>query len=602
MEAMGKRTTILALAAAVALCGGCTLKQYAHQADSAAYRAVAGGQVASLGRSEPFDVNYSPYATSAGTEDEHHEISIGSRVVPLGGDSELVPLTATECLLVAFRNSRDLQDRKEDVYSRALELANLRRGWDVPLFAGAVSGEISHETDENVPVVQNFEVPDPSDPPNTKTYTRLDNDTQEESSASAGLEASLTQRFVNGGELILAATLDWALDLIPAPGADRNNSAVTVLKANFTQPLLRGAWRGLAYEPQYRLERDFLFAVYDYARFRETFAATVYSGYYAVLTQRDQLENARMSIERQKTTLAVTKVQVEGGMLSRVDEDRAEQALLSAQISYEQSVQSYNNALDRYKIVLGLPVEARVDVDYPAALNELKTVGPRPVGLDESQAVAVALATRPDVLTQEADVRDAARDVEIAADNFLPQVDVELGISAQNDGPRDFQNVRFDRNQRVARLTFDYQLDQTDNRDDYRLSMIAFDRSRRDLSRFLDNVVLDVRSAYRQLVQSKETYELNERSVEIATRRHRLAQLQQKEGELSPVDVLDAESDLLNAENGRTSALVSYNNTRMAFLADLGFLAVDEEGIIHERTQPFTFDRIGRYYPYVEGH
>ena len=131
--------------------------------------------------------------------------------------------------------------------------------------------------------------------------------------------------------------------------------------------------------------------------------------------------------------------------------------------------------------------------------------------------------------------------------------------------------------------------------------MIAYDRAIRDLDEFLDDVVLDVRSAYRQLIQSKKTYELRDRSLTVAKRRHRLAQLRQKQGELSPVDVLDAEEDLRGAENGRTGALVSYNNTRMTFLADLGLMEVDEKGQIHEHIQPFTFDRIGGYYPYVAG-
>jgi len=563
----GKRVALAAILAAVI--AGCTPNQYGRQADKAAYKALAGGQAASLGESKPFDVRYEPFRSS--DQEPCRGITVGRKVVPIG-EGQSVVVTLEECLEIAFRNGREYQGRKEDTYALALNLANMRRGWDAPVFSGDLAGEIGASRQPG---------PDP------------------DNSASSSAGPSLEQRFRQGAVLTLAATLDWSTDFLPGSGSD--NLANSLLEANLTQPLLQGAWRGLAYENQYRLERDFLFAVFAYERFRQTFAARVYGQYYSVLRQRDQLENDRMSIERQKTTLAVTKVQVEGGMLTRIDEDRAEQALLNAQVSFEQSQQSYRNSLDTFKILIGLPVEAGMEVDYPATLHELAKAGPLPIDLAEDAAVRIALAARPDVLTERAKVRDAARNVDMAADKFLPQLDVEMGISAPSEPPHNFQEVRFDRHARFAKATFNYQLDQTDNRDSYCLAVIARQKSGRDLDEFLDRVVLDVRAAYRELVQSKQSYELQERSVVIATRRHRLAQLQQKQGELSPTDVLDAEQDLRQAENGRTSALVSYNNTRVRFLADLGLLDVNEKGSVHERTEPIKFDRIGRRYPYVQG-
>jgi len=568
---LGKSVRLVTLAAlSVAGSVGCTPGQYAGQADRAAYRAMAAGQAASLGQSEPFDIKYKPFRATGG--DARERIVVGRKVIPIGGGHPVM-LTLDECLTIAFGNSRQLQDEKENVYSLALNLANVRRGWDGPLFTAGLSGDVG--------------------------VTKVDKGAQD-NTASAVLGPSIVQKFVDGGVLTLAAAVDWSTDFISGGGGD--NLVNSLLEANFTQPLLRGAWRGLAYEDQYRLERDFLFAVFDYTRFRQTFAAEVYGRYYSVLRRRDQLENEKISVQHQEITLAMTKVQVEGGMLTRVDQDRAEQAMLNAKIRYQENKQSYQNALDSFKILIGLPVAACMELDYPTALRDLAKAGAKPVGFKEAEAVQIALAVRPDVLSAKAKVRDAARDVEIAADNFLPQIDVELGVSAVGTPPRGFQDVRFDRHTRFARATFNYQFDQTDNRDAYRLAVIAHDKSKRDLAEFVDHVILDVRTAYRELTQSEQSYELQDRSVQVARRRHRLAQLQQQQGELSPTDVLDAEDDLRRAENGRTSALVSYNNTRVRFLADLGMIDVDEKGGIHERTKPFEFNRIGHLYPYVAQH
>lgn len=556
----------LIVAIAVAAAAGCTPSQYAKQADKSAYAMVATNQAAALGESKPFDVIYRPFCPEADQADA--AIRIGDKLVPVG-DGEPVVLTLAECLEIAARNSRRLQNRKEGLYGLALDLANTRRGWNVPLLAGDLDADAE--------------------------FVRMHN-TGETKSASAEITPSITQRFINGGVLTLAATLDWATDFI---FGSQSNMVGSMIEANFTQPILRGAWRGFAYEDQYRLARDFLFAVFDYERFTQTFAANIFRRHYDVLRQRDQLEKERLSVERQRATLSMTRVQVEGGLLTKVDEDRAEQALLSAQVRYERNQQDYENALDAFKLLLGLPIRAKMELDYPFALVTLAQAGPKPISFQEDQAIAIALMARPDVLTERAKLRDADRNVEIAADQFLPQLDVELGISATGTEPRNFERIRFNRHTRFARMTFNYDLDQTDNRDAYRLSVMSYDRAKRDLELFLDQVRLEVRAAYRELLQSRETYELQDRSVVINSRRHKLAQLQQKEGQLSPTDVLDAEEDLRSAENGRTAALVAYTNTRVEFLASLGMIEVDERGMLHERTEPFKFDRISEWYGYV---
>jgi len=558
---------LMILSVAVLLLVGCTPKQYAEQADRAAYRMLASGQKTAFGQTGPFDVAYAPFCQE--DDEEAGAIRVGSKLIPINAEQPVI-LTLDECLEIAFRNSREFQDSKEDLYASALDLANTRRGWDIPLFGGELDAEASFER-----------------------VMKAGGETKE---AEAKLTPSITQRFVHGGVLTLATTVDWATDFV---FGSESNVVTSLVEANFTQPLLRGAWRGLAYEDQYRLTRDFLFDVFEYERSRQTFAADIFGRYYGVLRQRDQLENERISIQRQEATLAVTKVQVEGGLLTKVDEDRAEQALLNAQVRFEQNQQQYQNALDAYKILLGLPVRASIELEYPGALEKLLEIGPKPVNMQEDEAIAIALSARPDVLAERAKVRDADRDIEIAADDFLPQLDVELKLSAESVPPRRFHEVRFDKHTRYAEVSFNYELDQTDNRDAYRLAIIAYEKAKRDFERFIDQVRLDVRSAYRELMQSKRSYELQLRSVQIATRRYKLADLEQKEGRLSPTDVLDAEEDLRSARNGLTSALVSYTTTRVEFLATLGMIDVDERGALYERTKPATFERIARGYEYL---
>jgi len=557
------------VAAGLALALGalaCTPAQYARQADRAAYGTVAQTEQFALGARTPFSATYRPIplpATGPTTVP-----SIPASTGPATRPAAVRVLMLDEALAVAFRNGRTFQTRKEQLYSAALALANTRRGWDFPLFDGPLEGAAG------------------------RTVVNRGGETN---AAALSAGPSLTQRLAAGTVFTLAAGLDIASDLLGI----RSTTVGSTLSASVTQPLLRGALYGLAYEEQYRAERDFVFSVLDYDRFTQQFAVDVISRYYAVLQQRDRLENEQENIKRLEETLALTRTLVKGGVRSRIEEDQAEQNLLDAKVRFEQNLQDYEDALDRLKLFLGLPVATRLALDYPGALEALNRAGPRPIPVAEEAAFDVALHSRPDVLRAAAALRDAERNVQIAADAFLPALDVTLGISAASSPPRKFAAARFDRHTRAAAVTFDYNLDQTDHRDAYRNSMIARDRAQRDWAEFLDTLRLEIRNSYRTLVQSRRSYEIQLRNVEINKRRRALAVLQQKEGQASARDVLEAEESLRLAQNGVTSAMVQYTVTRLQFLTTLGLLGVDEKGTLHERPRPVRYDRIARRYPYA---
>ncbi|MHC4982131.1 MAG: TolC family protein [Planctomycetota bacterium] len=303
MRSLGK----LLLAGLLLAPAGCTPEQYAKQADKVAYGLLAAGQDVALGEPKAFDVIYQPLAVEK-APDGRDVIRLGEKVISIGVGPPTV-LRLTECLEIAFRNSRSFQTNKEQLYSEALALANARRTWDWSLITGAVDADYS--------------------------LVRVAG-TSTDKSSTALADLTLIQRFVHGGVLVFGASLDFATDFL---GSD-STLVGSLLEANFTQPLLRGAWRELAYEDQYRLERDFLFAVYEYERFTQTFASGIVRSYYSVLKRRDELANEQANIERLKETLALTRVLAEGGQISRIQENQAEQDLLNAQVRYESSLQS----------------------------------------------------------------------------------------------------------------------------------------------------------------------------------------------------------------------------------------------------------------------
>ena len=546
------------------LLSGCT-QWYARQADKAATGAIQSADRKALGTTQPFDVTYRPFARCG--DPNNRTIQIGKKTIYLGtGPAQ--KLTPLEALEIAFRNSRGLQDKTEQLFSQALATSSGRQSWDYPMLGGEITADATH----------------------TKV-----NDGHEDNVGTVSPDLSLTQKLVNGGVFTFAYGLDVLTDFAGAGGT----TVGSLLEANFTQPLLQGAWHGFAYEDQYRAERDLLLAVYEYYRFRQTFAADIITRYYRLLQQQDLLTNQEKSIKRLDQTVIQTRVLVEGGQTSRIELDQAEQNRLNALIRLQRQRQDYHNQLDEFKITLGLPVAANVEGDYPEALELLLQKGLDPMKLNEEEAVSAALSTRPDLLTQRSDLRDAGRDVEMAADKFLPVLDVKLGFSAAGTKPREFYRTRFDDHTRTVGASFEYPLNQTGNRDTYRNSLLESEKAKRGFSEFLDTVVLEVRRSCRELEQSRKSYELQVRNVDLARRRRTLAALQQKEGQASARDVLEAEDALREAQNGLTEAAVGYATTRLKFLAELGLIEVDEKGALHERDKPFGFEKLERLYPYL---
>ena len=556
---------IATLAMLGCLGSGCTPSWYARWADRDAYGTISEGQASALGKGYKFDIAYDPVDSDNYLKKAKDET-----------DSDVDVLSIEGALQVAFQNSRAFQTRKEALYSSALALANASRGWETVLPTGEINstGEMVR-TGKGGPA---------EGPDSTGRYI-----------GGTG-SYSLSRRLVGGGLLTLGASMNFVTNLLGLP----DTQIGSLVEGGFTQPLLRGAWRGLAFEQQHRLERNFLIDVYEFDRFRQTFAVGIMQKYYAVLTLKDKLENSRTNIKRLRTAYLVTQAMVTGGQLNPAQEDQAEQDLLNAQIALELTILGYSNALDNFKITLGLPISKELKLDYPGALRRLNEKGPQSLPFAEALATSTSLVTDTALMTARAGARDADKDVEIAADSFNPSLDLELKATAPGSPKAEPGRIQTHHHTRSAKLTLDVELDQTDNRDAYRNAMILRDRSKRGLVEAEDTATLNVRNSFRSLNQSGRSFKLQAQSVEIAKRRTRLIAIQRKQGEATTRDVLEAEDALNTALNGLTSSLVNYTITRLEFLASLGMLDVDPAGKLSERKTPFGYDRLQKRYPYLK--
>ncbi|MBI3271581.1 MAG: TolC family protein [Planctomycetes bacterium] len=602
-------------AAGATLLAGCVSAPTARKnADRVATRIVEDAQHQALGRAEPLEVR-SPAETLRKRLllDQALPVaspaSYGTRAVPPsphfpepaylapGGDAvDAAPaapwlaraghgplrLSLVEALQAAARNSRTFQTEKEKVFIAALNL-DLERD----AFRGAWSAALQSEA--------------VADLTSGSLVASLDRST----------EVSLAQRFKNGIQVTLA--LGFNLIRLLTPGAA---SALGPFgDASVSVPLLRGAGALVVTEPLTQSERDTIYAVYGFERFKQTFAVDVARAYYATLERLDAVHNTAENYRRLIASTRRARRLADAGRLPEIQVDQTLQEELRARELWIIAQQAHAQSEDALRLVLGLPPDAAVQAD-PGELDKLiaasvqlrapeekpaAAAGPEvadaqvelpppdrdhvgPLELNERRALRIALDRRLDLRIAIGRVDDAQRKTAVAADGLLPDLTLlgtaslggRVGVGGADgaDG-----TLRPDRGVYTAAVTFDPALKRVREGRDYRASLVDLERAARAAQEVEDQVKAGIRDTLRTLLTAREDFRIQERALELARRRVESTNLFLQAGRAEVRDLLEAQDSLVSAENARTAAAVRYRVAELEMERDLGVLAIGVDGV-----------------------
>ncbi len=510
---------------------GCT-SFYRRSADKEVYKIIQQKEKTALGHTNAFSID-TRYSQRKPAEIKSQEI-IEDRM----GEKKQT-ITLQDALRIALANNRNYQLRKEQLYLSGLTLTRERFAYVPQFFASSVaSGERARDG---------------------------------EKSAGIGSRAGFDALLKTGGRV----SLDLANDLLRFYTGGPRESAVSTIALSLSQPLLRGAGAEIAAENLTQAERDVIYEIRSFSYFQDTFAFDIVTTYLRLVQQQDTVINqhsnflSRVSLRERSVALAVDR-------LAPFQADLAAQEELTARNSYILAVERYRNTLDQFKITLGLPVGYDIRLDE-TALTDLEAVGLLPVPLTDEQSFRIALERRPDLLNEVDIFEDSKRKVVVAADRLKPDLFLFADASLVSQGKTDY--AKFDLND--YRLNGGVQLDLPLNRklerNNYRSSIISFERQLRTLSLFLDDLKNDLRADLRTLDQSRQSYDIQVRAKALADRRVESSELSLQAGRIQVRDVVDAQTARVQAYNAATAALVDYHLTRMRLLLDLGLLKTQKE-------------------------
>jgi len=494
-------------------------------------------------------------------------------------------ISLLDALQIGARNSQDYQAQKERVFQSALAL-DLARNEFRTVFTMQADSSLTRNVEAR------------------------------ETSLATGGTVGATRTLENG--LDIGATL--AMDLVKLlPGAF---GRTLTADPSVSIPLLRGAGRHIVTEPLTQADRNVIYRMWEFERYKRSFAVTVARDYYDVLRQMDSVKNNENNYRSAIQSARWSRRQADAGRIPEIEVDQAVQRELSSRNSWISAQENLKDRLDAFKTSIGLPADALIELDpndlvqlgqratqYLETMRAAKTTaaetvppadadvtlvpptreGAGPYEIDEAIAVRLALENRLDLRVANGAVYDAQRQVVVAADDL--KATLTAGANARLTANDNDGSLGFESHQYSGLLTLDLPIDprsRTRERNNYRTSLINLEAATRNVQELEDQVKLAIRSELRTLLESRESLKIQAQSVVVAEKRVRSAELFLKAGRAQIRDLLEAQDARLSAQNSLTAAVVNYRTAELQFQRDLDVLEVNEQGLWREFSPEVT--------------
>ena len=557
------------LGCALCLCG-CSASHYRSSADKQVYNAIA--------QKTPLVTNMEPHFTIEHTNalelDELPKVTVTNDFLGEAAASEVGARRASmpEALKVAVQHSRAYQNSREQLYLTALSLT-LSEHQFAPLFSAGGTGTYGAQTEQIVSLAPN--------PITGQPEQVLSDNLAEQRNVQATGNVGVNWLIRDIGRISAAFTTDFLRFLTGDPRALTSSQ----VSATFTRPLLRNAGYMADIESLTQSERDLLYQVRDFVRFRKDFSVQVASAYYGVLENRDAVRNSFLNFQSSHRAGDRTRALAAEGRTTQSDLGRIEQQELSAENAWIGAIRTYQRSLDDFKFLLGMPVETKLVLDD----RELQDLKIRHPDLSVDEAIKIALAARLDYQNARDQLADSGRKVKLAANQLKTQLDLTASggfVSKPSVAGLVLPDTaRYNYN---AGLNLDLPLERTAERNNYRAALIAQQRSARAVDEQRDQIELQVRDSWRTLEQARRAYQISEIGVKLAERRVEEQELLADLGRAKALDQVDAQNSLLSSKDQLTQALVAHTVARLQFWDNMGILYIKDNGQWQEFDKPST--------------
>lgn len=207
-----------------------------------------------------------------------------------------------------------------------------------------------------------------------------------------------------------------------------------------------------------------------------------------------------------------------------------------------------------------------------------------PFNMDITEAVRIGLDNRLDLMNERAFVMDTRRLMEVRSNELEAVlnvvVDGDVSTPLGKNRPLDFRGSQASLR---AGVEFTAPLSLVQQRNAYRESQINYQRQRRAFMEAQDNIKFDIRRSWRQLNVLRQNFETSRVQIRLAALQYDSAVEATSDpaqaGRNQGLNLLNALSSVLDAQNSLISNWVNYEQNRLNIYRDMGIMEIDANGI-----------------------
>jgi outer membrane protein len=266
---------------------------------------------------------------------------------------------------------------------------------------------------------------------------------------------------------------------------------------------------------------------------------------------RESVKIAAEEFKNADEQLKIIESKVQAGISAQGELYQADLTRLNSQASLENKQIQYANALDTFKILVGMSLDREIEV--------VTDIRKHIVDVDLIKALAYGLQNRLELRQKDIAISNALDDlVKAGAQNeFKAQVDLSVGLTGVNKA---FNSIYSSANvDQVVGLTVNIPVfDWGQKRHVLAASQAQVDTQRLTLDEQKSQIQLDIRQAYRSLQNQKLQIEIAEKSTKNAQLTYDINLERYKNGDLSSKDMQFYQLQLSTQKLNEVSALINY--------------------------------------------
>jgi len=476
-------------------------------------------------------IDKAPYPNLTATS----EAKLPGRTVTKPDGTRSATINLAEAIQLALANNQGFLSSTEGLDLQLLSLEATRRSW-WPLLSSDLSGSVGWADSKGG---------------------------SGSSSESVGL--GLSQKLPWGASASLSAATSGSQGVGP-------NSYSSSASAGISVPILRGGGWRLGIEGTVAAERGYVYARRTYAYNKVKLYVDTVESYFRQLQQEDLIRNSERNLERAKMGLRQSDLLYRLARTSQTDVLRAKLQVTLAEDALTNAREQLRIAREAFKLDLGLRPEDEL-------ILEGEKLEHHPIAVNPEEAIAAVFQSNPFWLNAKDAFDDAGRGLEFAENATLPSLNIGAGYSwSFEPTTRPFENFQLSSEGYSASASFSYALDRRDTNRTYQAAVIGYRAAERGFRRTRDQFARDTQSLISAVKQAEVNMENQRRAIKDAERSVLLNTYEYRRGRIKNRDVIEAQDQLLAAQNGYQDKLVSAKISQFRLLQWIGRLEVDDEG------------------------